>query len=303
MLKLITTKLNVEESSYENLLLLILALLGIFRMLIALILDFARNPLSIVEIVTDSFLLSIFTWLLVAAKNRKSQKEISPFFGIIASVLILVNYLEFGGAMGNARFNFYAGIFLLVMLYSANRMKYLLVFYFCLMMLINYGFVTQNDFMTQFRIEAAHNLANFTFTLICIAFLTVLLKYVTETQIDQYESLNRQLRSKIKESKKASRKLAKQHKELAHAQELLEQQIKLKTEALESKNQAVENYVKYNTQHLNTHLDNLDSLAGGIKGNETMSILLRASCAELKAVIENITKTLDSEQHLDRTTL
>jgi len=292
---------KLKEKNYEEIVLFLLALLGVSRMVIALLLDVIRTRPVAAEIATDTILLGVFIWLLKVANKVKSQQEISIVFGVIASLLILVNYLEFGGAMGNARFNFYAGIFLIVMLYSGKRMNWLLILYFSLMMFINYGFIMEKEWMAQFKIEAGYNLANFIFTLICITLLTVFLKYITEAQIDRYESLNIELRTKIRESKQANRKLGKQHQELAKAQAILEQEVKLKTEALEAKNRAIENYIKYNTNYLQSPLVTLDQLVTEIKGNETMPVLLRASCAELKTVIENIKITFDSEEHLDRT--
>jgi 23S rRNA maturation mini-RNase III len=180
-------------------------------------------------------------------------------------------------------------------------MVFLLSFYFFAALLISVGFMFRYQPLLKFTIGNSMEMTDFVFTLAGLAMLTLYIKTLTESQIDRFDSLNKILKSKINESKKANQKLNLQHKELEGAQEILEREVNAKSKSIESKNMAIGNYIRFNTHDLQRPIANLNEQISTIKGTDTMSILLKASYEELNSVLENIKTTFDSDETLDRT--
>jgi hypothetical protein len=299
-LKFPQLKPYLEDRPAEVQAILLICILAILRTIIALSRDFLK-PTPFTEFITDFAIFIIFVSLLIVAQRKLSFTKINPVFGILIVLLLGLNFLQFGGVNGTNCFNYYTGIYVIVMLYSGRNLYALISFQLLLLVLLIYWVFVNHPFYHQLLINIDFSASSeFIFSLGSIAVFTFYLKSLTIREIAQLESKIDEVRLKVRESKTLNHELIAQSKELKKAQRFLKDEVSVRAKAVENQNEAIEQYIYFNTASLKEPLFRLSTAVTGFKGETQLHALLKISSAELNQVISGINQTLESEAKLNR---
>lgn len=303
-LKSVPFKSAFENRPAEVQVVLLICALGTLRIVIALIVDFLRPQWSIAELVTDFSILLVFISLLFLVYRKVSFKEAHPIFGVFIILLLGINFLQFGGVEGTNCFNYYSGIYVVVMLYAGRTLYSLIFVQLGFLAILVYLVFIKHPFYQSLLIGIDKETSvEFIFSLTAIAVFTFYLKRITLYEIEKSESKSSELNQKVRESKKINRQLVLQSEELKKAQEALKKEVNQRVAALEIRKAAIEQYIHHNTTTLKDPMQQLSTAIDELKEDSQLCTLLRLSHIELTSVIQSINKALQSENNLDRTIL
>ena len=293
----------LENRSAEVQAVLLICILAIFRMIIALVLDLSRPVSSISELATDISIFAIFLSLFILAQRKLSFKGVHPVFGVLIIVLLGINFLQFGGVDGTNCFNYYAGIYVIVMLYSGRNLYILISLQLAFLLVLIYLVFVNHPLYESVLINKTKSSIEFVFSVTSIAIFTFYLKRVTVSEISTLEIKLNEIRVKVRESKILNHELIAQSKELKKAQKFLKGEVSLRAKAVENQNEAIEQYIYHNTDTLKGPLTQLSTAVREFKGDTQLHTLLRISHAELTHVITDINQTLQSDAKLNRSVI
>jgi len=299
-LKFPRLKSLLENRTAEVQAVLLICVLALARIVIALILDFSKEQLSTAEIITDTSIFILFLTLFVLAQRNLSFQGVHPIFGVLIVLLLGINFLQFGGVDGTNCFNYYAGIYVIVMLYSGRKLYVLVSVQLFFLALLTYLVFIKHPVYDRLLIHVANSSVEFVFSVASIAFFAFYLKIVTVSEIEKLEIKVQEVRSKVRESKILNQELIAQSRELKKAQKHLMAEVSLRAKAIEDKNEAIEEFIHHNTDTLHGPLTNLSIAVHKFKGDTQLHTLLRVSHAELTQVITGINQTLQSDAKLNR---
>jgi hypothetical protein len=108
------------------------------------------------------------------------------------------------------------------------------------------------------------------------------------------------LNLKVAEAKTVNRSLVEQRLALQQAQEGLEAEVVRRTQTLEAKQLAIENYTRLNTTALQDPVKELGKLMDEFSPTDPMTVMLRVSHQELSVVFNSIKDTLEAQEELHR---
>ncbi len=270
------------------------------RIIIALYFDIIRVTPSPVELLTDSALFLVFGTLLIMGLRRANFQSINPIFGLLIIVMLALNFIEFNGVNGLARFNYYSGFFVIVLLYSGSRLIYLLIFQFALLVAATLVTYYQVPWISFLMVNLPLEPTDFLFALGALGLLSFYLKGITMDETRKYEALSDTLQVKVEEEREMYETLTKQGLALQQAQQQLEQEVKRRSKSLEAQQQAIEEYIHLNTRVMKEPIQQLNQTLAALETKDNLSEMLKASGEELRTVFEQITKTLESEEELTR---
>lgn len=297
-------KTLLQDRPAEAQVILLISSLAIIRIVVALILDLTKPAYSWSELITDLSIFILFLTLLVIASRNLSIKKVHPVFGVLIIGLLGINFLQFGGIKGTNCFNFYTGIYVIVMLYGGRTLYFMLglkmLLLIILLVLIQMNAPLYNYLLINIETESSSELV---FSLVAIAVFTFYLKRVTSLEIQTLEFKNDEVRAKVTESKSLNHELVDQSKELKQAQKILKGEVDLRVKAIENQNEAIQQYIYHNTDTLTDSLHHLSKAIEQFKGETQLHTLLKLSHVELTQVITGIHQTLQSTEKLDRSVL
>ena len=108
--------------------------LGSVRTLFAVCADLLNN-FRLGEFLVGSIILLVLTLLALQSWKRPISK-INIVFGLLISILLGLNFLQFGGVSGYAKFNYYAGLYVIIMIYSHWQLFVAVAFHLTLLLII-----------------------------------------------------------------------------------------------------------------------------------------------------------------------
>ncbi len=283
---------------------LLICALGTLRLVISLFVDLFNNPgLTPTELITDLAIFMIFASLLLLVIRKSNFTQVHPLFGIVFILLIGINFLEFGGVLGTNAFNYYSGIYVIVMLYSGRTLYALITIQLIFLSALLYLVYIQHPVYEKILLLInKETLTEFIFSLIAIAAFTFFLKRITLRAIAKSKAQASELNTKVKESKRLNRQLMLQSEELKRAQESLKKEVNHRVAALEKRKEAIEQYIHHNTTSLRDPLNQLSDVVDQLKEDSQLCALIKLSHGELHQVIKSINAALHSQENLNRTT-
>jgi cell division protein FtsB len=286
---------------YQSQIILLICSFGIVRVLLALIMDFSRQ-VPRADMLTDLLLLVVII-TFVYTSWKKEFERIHIRFGLVITVLLAFNFLQFGGIAGYGRFNYFASIYFIVMVYSQRALSITITFNLLLLLALLYISNTSPAWLQHIDFGVSFQTLDFWFTLMLISIFTIYLKDLTVTQGNKLSQLNLQMAEQVRESRKLGRKLEQSNQELKRAQANLEDEVSRRTEMLRKKNKSVETFIELNTTELIQAVDELLASMHNVKSSSAYTDKLKLSSEELNGVVESIRTSLKQNTLLDRTVI
>ncbi len=288
-----------KSRTFEVKISLLVCLLGVLRLVAALIDDFFR-PLVFAEVATDSSLLLIFILLFYLGFTKPKFKGIHSTVGFTLIIFICFNFVEFAGVRGNAEFNILTALLGLACLFSGKWMYTLTFTLLGLSTILQLIILFKNELMQPYFLYSNDDYTDFIFSIICIIIITSFLKRLATHERNNLEIKIRELNNKVGLAKSTNRRLIQNHQELEKARKALEEEVTKRSLHIKQQNSAIERYIHYNTEELKKPLLHLLEAVDEYKENTVLYPLLKISAHELKSVISKINSTLNSNDLLDR---
>lgn len=289
---------HFNTRSYQPQIILLICYLGVMRILLALVRDFIRD-VPRAEFMVDLLLLVVVSAFIYTSWKKEFEK-IHIRFGIAISLLLAFNFIQLGGIAGFSRFNYFASIYFIVMVYSQRALHTAVTFNLLLLVAVLCVSYVSPVWLQHINLGVSFQTLDFWFTLLLISVSTLYLKDLTVTQGNKLSQLNLQLAEQARESRKLSRRLEQVNTELKQAQIGLEDEVDKRTEILRKKNESVETFIELNTTELIQVVDELLVSMREVKSSSTYADKLKFSSQELAGVVESIRTSLKGNTLLDR---
>lgn len=239
------------------------------------------------------FSITYLTW-------TRSVQGVGIIFGLLLSVLLAVNFFQFGGSSGYTKFNYYTGLYVIILVYSGRKLIITVTFHVLLLLAIIVLDYLNHPIEKYLFISAEATPTDFWFTIIIISIFTYHLKRLTDTHSRNLSRLNSDLSERIREDMNLKRLLDEKNNELKEAQEHLQHEIDRRSAVLQRKNQSIENFLKINTRELVDPVVQLIDTVQNSKNSSPLFDLLKKSTIELEAISKSIRDAIQSEQPVDR---
>ncbi len=292
---------RIRSKPYETQVVLLTAMLATVRLLIALAIDANRPVPSPVELTTDFSLLLVFAGLLLLGLYKADFSTVPTVFGVTIVLLLGFSFLQLNGVNGTSRFNYYSGIYVIILLYSGKRLSLLLVFQFLLVTALAVCFYMGWPWVNSWVLPIPPDPYDFVFALIALGLLSYYLKFITLREIEKFENVSEELRLRVAEAKTTNHTLVEQGIALQRAQQHLEEEVAKRTAALERQQKALDAYNILNTTSLEAPIAELKELIATIHTQDHFYDMLKASHQELGVVFRHIKESLETTGALDRT--
>lgn len=288
-----------KEKSYEARVVMFISVLGMMRLAVTIFQDLI-STIRWLELFTDILLFLLFAGLFFFASAKKNFKSIHPLLAIVYSLLLALNFVQFGGVSGHTKFNYLVGIFLTILFYNPPVLYRLLIFQVILIIVACAGALYNPVYFQSLNISKSVSYQDYLGAIIGVAAITAYLKVLTIDEINLYQSLNTQLSIKVKEAQKSKSVLIANSEVLRRAQNELENELDKRTHSLRQQNDALERYIRYNTTSLEEPITSLRSAIDQLQGDSMYSDLLKSSQRELDLVLKQINEGLLTRGQIKR---
>ncbi|MBX2965084.1 MAG: hypothetical protein KF845_02980 [Cyclobacteriaceae bacterium] len=287
-----------NDLRYQAQIIILICVFGLLRMLITILFDI-KNQVHQAELIVDILLLFvIFSFFYVSW--RKDFQNISIASGVLLSLLLAFNFLQLGGIAGYSKFNYFASIYFIIMVYGQRKMYTSIIFNLLLLLAVLIISLLSPHWLGYINFGASFQTIDFWFTLIMLSVFTIYLKELTVSQDSKLSQLNLKMAEQVRESRKLGRVLEQSNKELKHVQTKLEDEVSRRTELLQKKNQSVEEFIQLNTTELIQAVDDLLISLNQVQSSSPYATNLERSSEELTSVTDSIRTSLQKNSLLDR---
>jgi len=290
----------LRDRPYESQVILLASGLGVLRVGIGIIGDLIAGNQPLSEIFTIVSFFLVFLGLFYYSYKNKSIKKVNPAIGIILILLLAINFIQYKGTEGTTEFNYYSGIYLIVILYNKRTLTVLLGLQLLILAVLIFLQMRAPEILQPLVIGAEFLYIDFIFSLAAIIIITFFLKKLTIEETAKLEKLSLQLTSSTNEMKRKNHLLIEQGNKLKALQFRLEKEVNERTDSIEAQNNSIEKYIRYNTDHLTLPLDNLTRAIKNFPNQSTLQTLLHITSGELNQVVMDIKNTLEKDGQIDR---
>lgn len=294
-----TSYKNIFQSPYESQVMQLIGLIGLFRVVVALVQDFRSPVINTSELFTDSAILFVFLIICLLALRLKVT-HVPLVFAVVLVTLLAINFLQFGGVTGYTEFNYLIGIVVMVLLYAGQRKNILVICMLLLLAGMLWSVYIKNFIFQLLFIKTQGSPEDFIYSLVSLLILTLYLKYAMDLERDQLLQQQVALHIALDQAQQQQFTLQDQKAQLLAAQEKLEQEVASRTQELENQNASIERYIQYNVTELKEPLTRLKQSLEGVKGSDALTELLRVSVSELETVTNTITHSLEHERTIHK---
>lgn len=295
---MLTFKDRFNSLSLESQIVCLICGFGTISVFIVVIVDLLR-PVQYAELVVDTLILITLSSLTYLSWTQSVQR-ISVVFGIFLSILLALNFLQFGGSSGYMKFNYYTGLYIIILVYSFRKLVITVTFHLLLLLIIIILDYINHPIKEKLFISSSPGAIDFWFTIVIISVFTYYLKQLTDTYSGNLSVLNNDMANRIREARSLKRLLNEKNGELKKARQQLESEINRRSEVLNRKNQAIEKFLKVNTMELVEPVQELIDVTQNISGTSPLSELLKKSSGDLAAISNSIREAIELEQTVHR---
>jgi hypothetical protein len=283
---------------YESQIILLICSFGAVRLLVEMVLDLV-NELNYSGLVLDVVLLGLLISFLYTG-IKKSFSNISVLFGMVISILLAYNFIRYGGASGFSKYNYYAGLYMITMVYTHRQLYRMVGFNLGLLALILIIDQAAPQWLEWSRVDSPVRTDAFWLTLIMLAFFTYYLKELTISQGKKLSALNDTMAEQIREVRKNNRMLEASNLKLKEVQTDLEREVNRRSEILQRKTQSIENFIHVNSSDLIGAVDNLLKSMEHVESDSRYNDYWRNAGRELLTVVQSIRNNLNKDILLNR---
>lgn len=289
---------NFKRLPLESQIIFLIGSFAFARIVFALMEDFYAG-VSVYVILIDILILLVVAYLIYLSWGGHIR-HISILVGLLIALLLAVNFLQFGGISGYTKFNYYIGIYVIVILYSRWKLRITIAFSLLLLagiIILDYT----NPLIRQIFFERlTPQIKDFWFSITIVSGIGYYLKHMTDLYGEKLFSLNNDLAERIRQTRKLNQLLQTKNEELNEAQGHLEQEISRRSEVLEGKNNSIENFLMVNTSHLVDPVKDLIDAVRARENNSVLSNLLKQSADDLERVSYSIREAIQTQPLIDR---
>lgn len=289
---------RIQNLTFESQIILLICGLGSFRVSVAVSIDLLKGKRS-EELLVDTGVLLILLVVLYVTW-RKPLEKIHIAIGFILTLLLALNFIQFGGVDGYSKFNYYSGLFILIMIYNHRARVITVSFHLLVLLIILMLEYLDHPILEPLFIHQHPQSSDFWFTLLTLSFFTFYLKEVTVQKGESLTKLNDLLGERVRESRKLNRLLAEKNDALKRAQANLESEVSRRSVTLQVKNQAIENFIQTNQQELIQPVQELVRTINAIDESSPYTVYLKGTGKELEAIAKSIYTNLDNNIPIDR---
>jgi len=289
---------RIQKLTFESQIIFLICGLGSLRVSVAVILDLIKGTKP-EEVLVDTGILLILMVVLYVTWRRPLEK-IHIIIGFLLTILLALNFIQFGGVDGYSKFNYYAGLFILIMIYNQRTRVITVSFHLLVLLIILILEHMDHPLLEPFFIQQHPQSSDFWFTLLTLSFFTFYLKEVTVQKGENLTKLNELLGERVRESRKLNRLLAEKNEALKKAQAKLESEVNRRSEDLQVKNQAIENFIQTNQQELISPVQELVKTIDSLDEGSPYAVYLKSTGKELETIAKSIYTKLDNNIPLDR---
>jgi len=268
------------------------------RVTIALVQDFITGYAY--PVMLTDFAILILVSFLIFLSWKGSINRIGLIVGIVITILLGINFLQFGGSSGYTKFNYYVGIYVIVILYGRWRLNVTILFHLVILLGIIIADYVKAPFVQTIFIRISPQIKDFWFAIFLVSGVGYFLKTQTDIFSNNLFNLNSDLAFRIKQARQINQLLEKQNKELVEAQQHLEREIQKRSEVLERKNDSIEEFMMVNTSHLVNPINDLVGSVRKKEGASVLSELLKQSADDLEKVSYSIREAVQKHPLIDR---
>jgi hypothetical protein len=158
--------------------------------------------------------------------------RIHPIIGFLFTALLALNFLQFDGLLGNARFNYYLGYFIVGLLYTGKWFILHMVVHTVVMVVIAVSSGLKLSWIEPVNLNVSLDASDFFFALLTSGLLTYYLKTIILREIAKTETLAQQLSINVSTAKSTNKLLREQSELLRVTQAHLEEEVNQRTRAL-----------------------------------------------------------------------
>jgi hypothetical protein len=285
---------------YENQVLVLLFFLIAFRMVLSIGQDIFSNETQFIEVLVDWAMLTLFGGLFVYSYLQPTVSSFHPSLGVIIICLMGLNFIQFGGVNGSTEFNYYACVFIVVLVYSGRQMRYLLGFQVLLLIVLLVLQVTDNPLWNALFLRQAGGYVDFIFGIVSILVISYFLRWTTMQEVFKYEARTETLQQKVRSSRRQNADLIEQDRQLMESRKHLEDEVAKRTKAIEAQNEAIRQFIEFNTNSLYEPRERLTKTIKSLSGKSNLHELMLISSEELNLVMDKIHDALSNEEMLNR---
>jgi len=291
----------LKQHSYTTQVILLIALLGAFRVMLGIANDVIRNLVKPEQLLLDVVFIAVFAAVFMLALRRKQITHVPLIYGIVFILLLGINFVQLGKTRGLSELNYYTGFIGIIMLYSGRRLYILLTLQVALVIfLIILDYMPSDPVSKIFFSQVTTGRVGFVFAILITIAFTVYLKRIIKGEVARYDSVNEDLRSKIQEIKNKNLELEMKQAELQFVQELLKTEIDNRSYELKKQNEAIENYLRYNTEELAKPLHRLHAEINRLDQSSPLHRMVLSASAELHRVAGSLQKAIEKGERIQR---
>lgn len=254
--------------------------LAAIRSIIGFVDNFIQPETSTAEFILDSlFMLGFISLGYGLYSNR--IKRVSWVITVIMIILLTLNFLQFGGVLGNSEFNLIGiGVFI-ILAHGKKTLKFLLPVYFgfCVMAILLVHFETK--IYEFFYITTSKSIDDFIYTSACLLVMVIYFKQTMIRESERLVSFKEQLNDEIAKIEEQTALLDAQRIRLNQSTRELSKEFSALTKEVISHDNSLNEYLKHSVDTLESPITNLITNIRKIQPSDIWGRILHDTADEL----------------------
>ncbi len=262
------------------------------RSIIGFVDNFIQPETSTVEFILDSLFVVGFISVGYGLYSNRI-KSVSWVITFVMIVLLTLNFLQFGGVLGNSEFNLIGiGVFI-ILAHGERTLKFLLPIYlgFCMLAVLLVHFETK--IFEFFYITTSRSIDDFIYTTACLLVLVIYFKQKMIRESERLISFEEELNVEIKKIEEQTALLDEQRIRLNRSTQELSREFSALTKEVITHDNSLNEYLKHSISTLESPINNLIRNIRKIEPSDIWGIILHDTANELDQLQSSIRQNAD----------